>query len=168
MNTPLERFRSEFEATRASFHDLLDSIPDQALEYKGPGNAWSVKAELWHIAQSLGFLAPAIMMVHRGHPYAALYLRFPVGIRSWINGYLLVPFLTRHVTRHGIGQQYDRAYQRILAELARPRDREWGPAAKLPLGLGTVEDLFHQPVEHFRLHAGRIGKNLELYRHDLG
>ena len=161
MITSLETLRAELEATRASFHDLLNSIPDQALEFKEPGNAWRIKAELWHITQSLGFLAPAIIMVHRGRPLAALYLRFPVGVRSWINGYILVPFLTRHVTRQEIAGQYDRAHQRILVELDRPGGDKLKPGAKTPLAYPGIADLFHQPAEHFQLHADRIKQNLK-------
>ena len=163
-----QALRNEFESTRASFHDLLNSIPDQALEYKSPGNVWDIKAELWHIAQSLGFLAPAIINVLRGHPWGALYLHFPVGIRSWINGYLLVPFLSRRATCREIAQAYDKAYARIMAEFDRTRQGEWALGAKFPVGYRTLVYIFHNPSEHFQLHADRTRQNLDLYNKSLG
>ncbi len=158
-----QALRNEFESTRASFHDLLNSIPDQALEYKSPGSVWNIKAELWHIAQSLGFLAPAVINVLRGRPWGALYLHFPVGIRSWINGYLLVPFLSRRATRQEIAQAYDKAYARIMAEFDRMREGEWALRVKFPVGHQTLVYVFHNPSEHFQLHAERIRQNLVLY-----
>jgi DinB superfamily len=168
MTTSRETLQPEFETTRASFHDLLNSIPDQALEYKSPGNVWSIKAELWHIAQSLGFLTPAIISVHRGRTWGALYLRFPLGIRSWINGYLLVPFLSRRATRQEIARAYDKAYARIMAEFDRTREGEGVPGVTFPVGYRTFVDLFHGPSEHFQLHAERIRQNLDLYKKSLG
>lgn len=167
MNTPRENLRAEYEATRIAFHELLDSIPDQALDFKGLGNAWSIKAELWHITQSLDFLAPALIMAHRGRVYGTFYLHFPAGIQSWLNGYILVPLLTRHITRQEIAQRYERAHQRLMDGLERTRADGRDPGAELLASRRANADLFHRPAEHFQLHAERIRHNLELYQQKL-
>lgn len=61
-----EPIRKELEEVRLKFLRLLDEISDSAWNFRTPGEGWTVKQEMAHIAQVLSVLPDGIRRASRG------------------------------------------------------------------------------------------------------
>ena len=75
----------ELESTRVDFHQLMASIPPTAWRKRGPGSAWTVKEELWHIAWGARFMLDLIKNSRRGIGLP----KPPMMVADWLNAYVV-------------------------------------------------------------------------------
>jgi hypothetical protein len=141
----------ELESTRAEFHQLLESVPPYAWRRHGPGSAWTVKEELWHIAWGAHFMLDLIKNARRGIGLP----KPPMVIADWLNA-LYTKSRAALVPRGAIGPKYDRVHAAILEELNSIREDEWERSVSIFGKEQTISELFHGISHHFEEHAARI------------
>lgn len=141
----------ELESTRADFHRLTASVPPYAWSRHGPGSAWTVKEELWHIAWGAHFMLDLIKNARRGIGLP----KPPMFIADRLNA-LYTKFRAALVGRDAIGPKYDRVHAAILKELDSIREDEWERSVKIFGKEQTISELFHGISHHFEEHAARI------------
>jgi len=115
-----EMIRSELEATRSSFHALLDSLSEEDFHKKSNNPAWTNGQILFHM--TLGFilvpmLAPMIRFFGKlPDRYSKLFARilnFGTALFNWFNA-LGARIGGRIFTRQRIGGKFDQACHQIL------------------------------------------------------
>lgn len=60
-----ERLRQEIESTRVAFHNLLDSIPEEALSRPSDNPAWNNRQVLYHIAIIPRYIIVEVVAIRR-------------------------------------------------------------------------------------------------------
>ena len=88
-----EIIRNELEEVRKNFKWLIYEISDNDWKKKIPGEVWTVKSEMVHIVQALEVIPFGITRAIEGRGRSILSI-IPSGIRSWINGYIVIPLCT--------------------------------------------------------------------------
>jgi hypothetical protein len=141
----------DLESTRAEFHQLMASVPPSVRRRHGPGSAWTVKEELWHIAWGADFMLDLIKNARRGIGLP----KPPMSVADALNA-LYTKFRAALVTRESIGPKYDRVHAAILKELDSIREDEWGRSVSIFGKEQTITELFHGISHHFEEHAARI------------
>lgn len=139
MSDPSVQFmniRSELEEVRKNFLRLSGLIPNEALDRKFPGEGWTIKQELVHIVQALEILPKGIRRAVMGKGRSALSF-IPTGVRSWFNGFILIPLASRRATRTSIAQAYEQAFNTLLDLLLRNYLKKHGTREQ-PI-LGNIE-----------------------------
>jgi hypothetical protein len=147
--------RDELEGTRKSFLELLDEIPDRDFERLLPGEVWTAKQEMMHITQLLSVLPNGIKKAYAGRNRSLLSF-VPTDIRSWINGYIVIPFISKGATRDSIASSYNQAHTNLLHLLEKLPDKAWEKGTNYPSQFRTVEQMAHRPSEHYKVHADHI------------
>lgn len=158
MPGPSDRFtkiQPELEEVRKSFLRLLELIPDDALDRKFPGEGWTIRQELVHIVQALEILPKGIKRAILGNRRSALSF-IPTGVRSWLNGFILIPLAARQATRASIIQAYEKALNLLLDTLRELPEEAWHKGSAYPRQYRTVEQMAHRPTEHFEEHAAHM------------
>jgi len=149
------------EEVQRKFVQLLHEIPDQDWERKLSGEGWTVKQEMVHIVQVLQVLPTGIRRASTGGKRSLLGF-VPGGIRSWVNGHILIPLKARNETGESIAISYTEAHKefiRILGELTESDLRKGMP---YPRKFRTVEQMASRPIEHFEEHEGHLRQLLGL------
>ena len=141
----------DLESTRADFHQLLASVPPAAWQRYGPGSAWTVKEELWHIAWGAQFMLDLIKNARRGIGLP----KPPMILADWLNA-LYTRLRAAFATRQSIAAKYDHVHTAVLRELDSVHDDEWDRAVSIFGKTQTVGDLFYGLAHHFEEHAARI------------
>jgi hypothetical protein len=157
-------YQAELESTKAEFLELLAVIPDEDWNRRIPGEHWTVKQELAHVAQALQTQPEGIRRATTGHGGAVLAYT-PVALRNWANGYIIIPLISRKETRASIAAKYEKAHAVLLDLLASLPDEAWSKGAKLG-EYRTVEQMAHRPAEHLAEHAIRLKRALGLEGED--
>jgi hypothetical protein len=144
--------RSELEATRTTFHTLLDSISDDQWCQKSPGSAWTVGEVLVHLTLTLEFLPKEVASARRGKGM----FNFPKRLADPLS-YWFFRWVARKATRESIGRRYDCAMAAVIQTLDEVKETDWALGAKFyGEDFYTVADLFHTPAQHFAEHTAGL------------
>ena len=167
----VEMIRSELEATRASFHALLDSLTEDDWRRSSLNPGWTNGEILAHML--FGFIVVNVLL-----PLARVWGRFPessskplawllnvaTGPFNWINA-LGARMQGRVFTRMRIGKQFDRVYALLMKKTSSIKEEEWGHGMYYPTKWDsnfsefmTIEKLLHYPVIHFNYHLNQISR----------
>jgi len=139
------------ESARADFHHLLASIPPSAWRQRGPGSAWTVKEELWHIAWGAQFMLDLIRNARRGIGLP----KPPMPVADWLNA-TYTRIRASWATPRSIAAKYDRVHQAALRELDSMREDEWERTVSIFGQQQTLSGLFEGLSHHTHEHAARI------------
>ncbi len=149
--------RAELEATRARYHELLNSLSDEDWKKKSANPAWRVDQLMWHLAWALGYFPKGVDQCRKGNANNT-----PAWITNPLN-MLITRIGSRGATPAKVAQQYDSNQTAVLACLDGIQDDEWQKRGK-PLGAfgeeKTVESVFRSITSHFKEHEADIGKGL--------
>jgi hypothetical protein len=151
--------QSELEKVRSEFLDLLYQISENAWNRRFPGEGWTAKQEMCHMAQAVGILPGGIHRALQGKQKSALAF-IPTRIRSWVNGYILIPAISRKATRDSIAKKYEEGHQSLLSILETMSGEGWKKGTNYPRQYRTVEQIAYRPVEHFKEHASHLRRVL--------
>jgi hypothetical protein len=162
MTTTRDRLRREIEATRLSFHQLLDSIPDEAFPLPSDNSAWTVGQVLYHMSLAPRFMVLDVQMIGgRRWVYRLVPRLFTKRLFDWLNARLTR--LGAHTpSRSFLSAEYERANAAIVRVLESLSDEDlsrhlpypdWDP---LLTGEVSMEYLFGYIKRHFDSHAAQI------------
>jgi hypothetical protein len=144
----------ELESVKDEFLQLLAAISEEDWERKIPGEHWTVKQELAHVAQALQTQPVGIRRAATGHGGALLAFT-PVAVRNWANGYIVIPLTSRKETRPSIAAEYEKAHAVLLDLLATLPEEAWSKGTRFGEYL-TVEQMAHRPAEHLAEHIAHL------------
>jgi len=157
-----ERLHQEIEATRVAFHDLLDSIPEEALSQPSDNPAWNIRQALFHIALIPRYLIVEVTMVRRQVWLWQLLPRMiSKSLFDWLNA-RMTRWGAHRMTRQRLAEAYDQSCQAAQRALDTVADDEFGNQLNYPLwdpllaGDVTVEYLFGYIKRHYDSHAAQI------------
>ncbi|MEZ4860331.1 MAG: DinB family protein [Caldilineaceae bacterium] len=157
-----ERLRQEIESTRAAFHRLLDSLPEEALSLPSDNPAWNIRQVLYHIAIIPRYMIVEVVMIRRQvWLYQLLPRLIPKGLFDWLN-VRITRLGARGKSRWQLAEVYDRSCRASLRALASVDDADFDKSLFYPLwdpllaGNVTVEFLFGYIKRHFDSHAAQI------------
>ncbi len=150
-----ESIQKELEEVRLNFFRLLDAISDSDWDRRLLGEGWTVKQEMVHIVQVLNVLSNGIRRASSKGKRSMLAI-VPPGLRSWVNGYIVIPFLARSATRQSIAKAYDKAHNALLGLLKELPEEAWSKGVPYPRKYRTVEQMAHRPAEHFKEHVAHL------------
>ena len=139
------------ESARADFHHLLASIPPSAWRQRGPGSAWTVKEELWHIAWGAQFMLDLIRNARRGIGLP----KPPMPVADRLNA-TYTRIRAAWATPRSIAAKYDRVHHAALRQLDSVGEDEWERTVSIFGQQQTLGDLFHGIAHHMDEHAARI------------
>ena len=154
-----ESARKELEAVRIRFLRLLEKIQESDWNRRLPAGGWTIRQEMTHIVQVVKILSRGIQRARRGGGSSMLAV-VPTGLRSWINGYLIIPWMARNATRQSITEDYNKAHTHMLELLKGLPEEDWSKSTPYPRQVRTIEQLAHRPVEHFEEHESHLRKIL--------
>ena len=87
-----ERLLQEIESTRAAFHRLLDSLPEEALSLPSDNPAWNIRQVLYHITVIPRYMIVEVVMIRRQvWLYQLLPRLIPKGLFDWLNARVTRP-----------------------------------------------------------------------------
>ena len=146
------------EATRAAYHQLLNSLSETDLQRPCAISKWTIKEVLCHMALLVEQAVP--MMVKQARKGKSMPKLLDSRFGHWMN-YQMAVRADRQATRASIAQRYDAAHSNLLQLLETVRAGEWALPTAYPDGRAlTMETVFHVPTEHFELHAAWIRQTL--------
>lgn len=161
MSTRAE-LRQEIEETRAAFHELLDSIPEEAFDLPSDNPAWTIGEVLYHMSLAPRLLSRDVdMITGQSWIYHLIPVIVPQAAFDWLNKQL-TRFGARNVSREFLAQEYDRAHESTLRALSEVDESDFDKHVQYPgwdpllSGEVTVERLFHYVKAHFDSHADQI------------
>ena len=134
--THYESFQKELEAVRLRFFRLLNEIKESDWDRRLPGEGWTIKQEMTHIVQVFRVLPKGIQRANCGGGRSILAFA-PTGLRSWINGYIVIPLMARNATRQSISEDYNKAHTHMLALLKGLPEEAWSKSAPYPRKVRT-------------------------------
>jgi uncharacterized damage-inducible protein DinB len=149
-----EAIRSELEATRSQYHELLNSLSDEDWNKKSGNPAWNVRQLMWHLAWAGGFTASGVESCRKGKGTNP-----PNFIADRANT-LITRIGARGAKRETVGEKYDEAHKKVIASLEGVKDDEWQKGARVFNREMTIEKTFRDHVEHFKEHQADIKKGL--------
>jgi hypothetical protein len=158
MSDPFSRKRhlqDRLGATKRDFLCLLDEISDADLERLFPGEKWTIKEELVHIVQVLEVIPGGIERASQGGKRSMLGF-VPSGLRSWVNGTLIIPRKAKHETQATIIKAYADAHENLINQLEELGEDDWHKGMPYPRKYRTLAQLAYRPVEHFEDHQAHI------------
>lgn len=160
--TMRESLRQEIEATRTSFHELLNSIPDEAFSLPSENPAWTIGEVLYHMSIAPRMLGTDVKMIlNQNWFYRLIPAIIPKRLFDWLNK-ILTKIGARNLTREFLASEYDKAHLATLKALDEVKEAyfekklnypDWDP---LLSGEVTLERLFHYIKLHFEAHAEQI------------
>ena len=162
-----ESLQREIEETRIRFHQLLESIPDEAFVKPSGNTAWNIGEVLYHMSLAPRFLVEDVKMFHGPRWFHRLIpILVPKRLFDWLNA-KLTRFGARRLSRQFLTDEYNKAHRKTLEALAKTGEADlqksldypdWDP---LLSGAVSIERLFHYVKEHFDSHEEQIRKALE-------
>ena len=142
---------------------MVYEIPENDWGRNVPGEAWAAKEEMVHIIQALEVLPKGIRLaVHDGK--RSILSNVPSVIRSWVNGYLVIPILAKWLTRESVANAFENAYHSLVEILEKLPEEDWKKGTRYPRQYRTVEQIAHRPKEHFDEHAPHLCNKLGIGR----
>ena len=160
------RMRLELEQAKWDFSRLLAAIPDDDLDRRLAGGAWTPRQELVHVVQALELLPRGIERAVGGGGRSLLSL-VPASVRGWVNGYVIVPMRARGATRASIAEAYENAWTRLVDRLRALPEEAWDRGAPYPRQYRTVEQMARRVAEHLEHHAAHLCNVLGIERHGI-
>ncbi len=153
--------KTELEQTKTRFLQLLADIPDEDWNRPIPGEHWCARQEMAHVAQVVRTLPVGIKRATSGRGGRLLALA-PISLRRWVNGYIIVPVITRGETRSSVMAAYEKAHVALLQILEGLAEDAWNKGTAFGGEYLTVQDMAHRPVEHFDEHSAHLRRALGL------
>lgn len=152
----------EMEETRQHFHQLLDSLPDEAFAQPSSNPAWTIGELLYHmsIAPRL-MVADVAIVLKRPFLLTLLPKLFPERLFHWLNA-RLTRFGSRNLNRQFLADEYDKAHERIRQTFHRLDEADLQKSVRYPnwdpllAGDVTLAYLFGYIKRHFDSHAADI------------
>jgi len=161
-----ESTREKLEGVRHKFLCLLDKIPEKDWNHRFPGEGWTIKQEMVHIVQVLNVLPSGIKRASKGGRRSILAV-VPTSLRSWVNGYIVIPFMARNATHQTASEAYNKAHMVLLEILAALPEDAWSKGMPYPKKYRTVEQMALRPVEHFEEHVEHLQNVLGIKLEDV-
>jgi hypothetical protein len=158
-----QQIKSQLEATRQAFHQLLDEIDVEDLKKPSLNPAWTIAEMLYHMSLAPRILPSDVNLIRR----LKWVPKLPTGPFNRLNVYFTRRG-ARNATKESLAEAYDLAHLRTLQSLDSVKDEEWGIGAEYPdwdpllSGYVTVERLFRYLTLHFESHTRDIRQALDL------
>ena len=156
-----EAIRSELEATRQAYHDLLGEIPQDALEAPTANPAWNVRQVLYHITMAVRMTPQDIKMIRSRRFFAPPAWLFNL-LNDWITRWG-----ARQQTAASLAQAYDQAHSTLMALVDDLSDDELQLSGHYPNvggemtgGDRTIADIIHFLTLHFVEHESDVRQAL--------
>lgn len=152
----------EIEETRKRFHQLLDSLPDEAFGQPSSNPAWTIGELLYHMSIAPKMMVADVAIVLK-RPFLLTLLPklFPEWLFHWLNA-RLTWYGARHLNRQFLANAYDKAHNQILQTLQRLDEADLQKSVHYPnwdpllAGNVTLATLFGYIKRHFDSHAADI------------
>ncbi len=84
----------------------------------------------------------------------------PASLRSWVNGYVVIPITAKNETRETIANAYQDAHKILVNKLDQLNEDDWRKGLPYPRKFRAEEQLVYRPVEHFEEHETHIHRLL--------
>lgn len=160
------QLRNEIIETRRRFHQLLESVPEEAFDWPSDNPAWTVGQVLYHMSLAPRFvIADVRMITGKAWIYRLIPRIIPKWLFDWINA-RLTRYGARNLSREFLANEYDKAHQIALHALELVGDDEFKKSVTYPdwdpllSGQVTIERLFHYVKDHFEVHASEINQQI--------
>lgn len=155
----LDAILEELEKSRLKFLHLLDEVSKKDWNLRLSGEGWTIKQEMVHIVQVLNVIPSGIRRASSGRVRS--FLAFvPAGIRSWLNGHVVIPVMAINATRASLADNYNKAHTTLVDLLVTLPEEAWCKGIPYPKKYRTVEQMAHRPAEHFEEHVDHLRKML--------
>lgn len=163
-----QQLHQEIEETRVRYHQLLQSIPDEAFDQPSRNPAWTNGELLYHMSIAPRFMVADVAIILR-RPFLLKLLPklFPERLFHWLNAHL-TRFGARHLDRQFLTDEYDKAHHRIvqtlhsLDEAELPKSVHYPDWDPLLAGDVTLAYLFSYIKRHFESHAADVQSSLKV------
>lgn len=139
----------------------LGHISLSPLESMSFSKGWTLKEEMVHIVQVLELMLDGIERAIKGGRRSTLAI-IPPGIRSWVNGQIIIPIKAKNETRATIAAAYQDAHKILVNLLVKLKDADWKKGMPYPRKFRTVEQMAYHQVEHFEEHEVHIRRCLKM------
>jgi len=157
-----DELHQEIEGTRTAFHQLLATIPDEALSRPSDNPAWTIGEVLYHMSLAPRLMVADVSMITGEHKsYQLVPKLIPQALFDWVNK-VYTRSQGRNLSRSELADAYDQATAKILQTLASVQDEDFQKSAIYPgwdpllSGEVTLVQLFHYVKAHFELHEQQI------------
>lgn len=142
-----DAIRSELEATRAAYHELLRSLSNDDWSKQSGNPEMTVKELMWHVAWATSWMASSVDAVKSGKSTRIPSFLVEPGRK------LAMRWLARSATPERAAQKYDEAHATLLSKLDSVRDDDWSREATRFGEVRSVGWYFGHVREHFNEHA---------------
>ncbi len=157
-----ENLRIEIEETKEAFHQLLESIPDEAFGLPSGNPAWTIGEVLYHMSIAPRMLGTDVKMIlNQNWFYRLIPAIIPKSLFDWMNK-ILTKYGARNLTREFLAAEYDKAHLATIKALNEVKELDFKKKLNYPdwdpllSGKVTLERLFHYIKLHFDVHAAQI------------
>jgi hypothetical protein len=163
--------RAELESTRADFHELLQTLSDEAWHRQSRNLGWTNGQILFHMTFGFMILRSLIPLVRvfgsLPKQYSKLFskaLDLATPLFNRINAFGARGGGTVFGRRR-LGARFESTYRSLLRMLDTIGDDEWGKGMYYPTRWDplfdeymTLEKLFQYPIMHFRFHRDQLAR----------
>jgi DinB superfamily len=155
--TEREALRAGLEATRTTFHNLLDSVSGDRWFMKSPASAWTMAEVFAHVTWALEYLPKEIARARRGKGMFNMPKRVADPASYWF-----IRLTARKSTPESVRRRYDAAIDAAIKALESVPDSDWELGAEFyGEGFHTVADLFRVPAKHLAEHTAGLQSSRE-------
>ena len=160
-STHIKVVREELEKVRLRFLHLLNTVSEKDWNRRFPGEGWTIKQEMVHIVQVLYVIPTGIQQASAGRGRSLLAI-VPAGLRSWVNGHIVIPMMSKNATRTTIADKYNKAHIALIDLLEALPEGSWSKGMPYPRKYRTVGQMAHRPAEHFEEHLEHLQNVLRI------
>lgn len=157
-----ERLHQEIMAAQHAFHQLLDSIPDEAFSQPSSNPAWTIGQVFYHMSIAPRFMILDVQMISgKRWIYRLLPRLVPKRVFNWLNVHL-TRYGARNISRQFLSDSYDQAHATVLRVLDGLSETDFARSMPYPdwdvllSGEVTMETLFGYIKRHLDSHAAQI------------
>ena len=157
--------RSELEATRLSYHNLLSEIPLSGWEAPTANPAWNVRQVMYHIVMAVRMTPQDVKLIQSGR-----FVSPPAWLFNWINTWITRLGARRH-TPQSLAAAYDEAHNTLLGLLEELTVDQLSLSGKYPNvggymtgGEQTIADILHFLPLHFKEHESDVRQALAAFK----
>jgi hypothetical protein len=162
MMSTREKLRMEIIETQEAFHQLLESIPEDAFGIPSDNPAWTIGEVLYHMSLAPRFLSQDVKMITtQNWMYKIIPILIPKQLFDWLNK-KLTKYGARKLSREFIAAEYNKAHRATLKALDEVKEADFEKKLNYPdwdpllSGEVTLERLFHYVKLHFEAHTEQI------------